>query len=155
VVVGVMVAPFLLAERAQAATANATMAVSATVQASCSISANALSFGTYTSAQLDASTTLSVNCTNTTSYNIGLDVGGGSGATVASRKMANGSQLLNYTVYSDTNRATVWGSTVGSNVVYGTGSGAAQTINVYGRIPAGQLPTPGSYTDTLTATITY
>ncbi|WP_277971552.1 spore coat protein U domain-containing protein, partial [Sphingomonas echinoides] len=33
--------------------------------------------------------------------------------------------------------------------------GSSQSLNVYGRIPAGQLPTPGAYSDTLTATITY
>ncbi len=140
---------------AQAATSSSSMAVSATVQATCSISANALAFGTYSSAQLDAASTLSVSCTNTTGYNVGLDAGSGSGASVASRKMSNGAQLLSYSVYSDSSRATVWGATVGTNTVTGTGTGSAQTINVYGRIPAGQLPTPGSYTDTITATITY
>lgn len=139
----------------QAATSNSSMPVSATVQATCSITASPLAFGTYSSAQLDAATTLAVNCTNTTSYNVGLDAGGGTGATVAQRKMVNGAQTLNYTVYSDTGRANVWGATVGTNTVAGTGTGAVQTLNVYGRIAAGQAPTPGSYVDTLTATITY
>ena len=140
---------------AQAATANSAMPVSATVQATCSITASPLAFGTYSSTQLDAATTLAVNCTNTTSYNVGLDVGSGTGATVAQRKMANGAQTLTYTVYSDTGRATLWGPTVGTNTVAGTGSGSVQTLNVYGRIAAGQAPTPGSYADTLTATVTY
>lgn len=140
---------------AQAATGNSTMPVSATVQATCSITASPLAFGPYASTQLDAATTLAVNCTNTTSYNVGLDAGSGTGATVAQRKMANGSQVLNYTVYSDIGRATLWGATVGTNTVAGTGTGAVQNINVYGRIAAGQAPTPGSYADTLTATITY
>jgi spore coat protein U-like protein len=139
----------------QAATSNSSMPVSATVQATCSITASPLAFGTYSSAQLDATTTLAVNCTNTTSYNVGLDIGSGSGATVAQRKMANGSQTLNYTVYSDIGRATLWGPTVGTNTVAGTGSGSVQILNVYGRIAAGQAPTPGSYADTLTATVTY
>ncbi len=140
---------------AHAATANSSMAVSATVQATCSITANPLAFGTYNSGQLDAATTLAVSCTNTTNYSVGLDAGSGSGATVATRKMANGGQTLNYAVYSDAARSALWGATVGTNTVAGTGIGASQTINVYGRIPAGQLPTPGSYTDTVTATITY
>lgn len=140
---------------AQAATGNSSMPVSATVQATCSITASPLAFGPYASTQVDAATTLAVNCTNTTSYNVGLDAGSGAGATVAQRKMVNGTQALNYTVYSDLGRATLWGATVGTNTVAGVGSGAVQTLNVYGRIPAGQAPTPGAYADTLTATITY
>lgn len=144
-----------LSGSASAATANSTMGVSATVQATCSITANPLAFGTYTATQLDAATTLSVTCTNTTTYNVGLDAGGGTGATVAIRKMANGAQLLNYSVYSDSARSTVWGTTIGTNTVAGTGNGSSQSLNVYGRIPAGQSPTPGSYSDTVTATVTY
>lgn len=150
-----LVAPFVAASPAHAATANSTMAVSANVQATCSITANPLAFGTYSSGQSDAATTLSVSCTNTTTYNVGLDAGTGTGATVGARKMASGSQSLTYAVYTDAGRSNVWGSTVGTNTVAGTGTGSAQTLNVYGRIPAGQLPTPGAYTDTITATITY
>lgn len=143
------------ATAASAATATASMSVTASVQATCTVSATGLSFGTYVSAQLDASTTLSVSCTNTTPYNIGLDVGTGTGATVSSRKMTSGAQTLTYSVYSDSGRATVWGPTIGTNTVTGTGNGSAQSFTVYGRIPSGQLPTPGSYSDTVTATVTY
>ena len=140
---------------AQAATSNSTMAVSANVQATCAINANPLAFGTYSSSQLDAATTIGVNCTNTTTYSVSLDTGSGTGATVAQRKMSNGAQTLTYTVYSDSARSALWGTTVNTNTVAGTGTGSSQLLNVYGRIPAGQLPTPGAYSDTLTATITY
>lgn len=143
------------ASGAQAATSTSSMAVSATVQATCSITANALAFGTYTSAVLDQSTTVSVTCTNGTTYNVGLDAGTGSGATVAARKMVNGGATLTYALYSDSGRATVWGATVGTNTVSGTGSGSAQSLTVYGRVPASQAPSPGSYSDTITATVTY
>jgi spore coat protein U-like protein len=39
--------------------------------------------------------------------------------------------------------------------VTGTGNGAIQALTVYGQTPAGQYVSPGSYTDTITATITY
>jgi spore coat protein U-like protein len=39
--------------------------------------------------------------------------------------------------------------------VSGTGNGNAQTLTVYGQLPAGQYVTPGAYADTITATITY
>lgn len=150
-----MLAGCATATVAAAATATSSMSVTATVQATCTISAGALAFGAYTSAQLDASSTLTVSCTNTTPYNLGLDAGTGSGATVNSRKMTNGAQTLTYSLYSDSGRSTVWGATIGSNTVSGTGNGSAQSFTVYGRITSGQLPTPGSYSDTVTATVTY
>ncbi|MBP0656299.1 spore coat U domain-containing protein, partial [Mycobacterium tuberculosis] len=104
----------------------------------------------------DASTTLSVQCTNTTPYNIGLNAGTGTGATVASRKMTGtGGALVNYTLYSDNNRTTVWGQTIGTDTVSASGSGAAQSYTVYGRVPVQTTPAPGAYTDTITVTVTY
>jgi spore coat protein U-like protein len=140
---------------AAAATSTTTMSVTATVQATCSLSATTLAFGTYVGVQLDGSSTLSVSCTNTTPYTVALNAGVGTGATVATRKMTATGTTLNYSLYQDTTRATVWGQTTGTDTVAGTGNGSAQSLTVYGRIPAGQLPTPGSYADTITATITY
>jgi spore coat protein U-like protein len=51
--------------------------------------------------------------------------------------------------------STNWGNTVGTDTVAGTGNGAAQALTVYGQIAAGLYVTPGSYTDTITATVTY
>jgi len=39
--------------------------------------------------------------------------------------------------------------------VAGTGTGAAQNLTVYGRIPASQFPGAGSYSDTVVVTLTY
>ncbi len=63
--------------------------------------------------------------------------------------------LLNYGLYQNATHATNWGTTTGTDTVPGTGNGAAQVLNVYGQIPAGQLIAAGSYADTITATITY
>jgi spore coat protein U-like protein len=49
----------------------------------------------------------------------------------------------------------VWGNTVGTDTVAATGSGAAQSYTVYGRITAQTTPAPGTYTDTITVTVTY
>lgn len=69
--------------------------------------------------------------------------------------MVNGANLLAYALYSDSGRTTNWGNTVSTDTVPGTGNGSAQTLTVYGRIAAAQYVTPGSYADTITATITY
>lgn len=130
------------------------MAVSATVNANCIISAPALAFGTYSGSAATATSNLSVTCTNTTPYNVGLNAGATNGATVTTRQMLNGTAALNYTLLSGSATGPNWGNTTGS-WVGGTGNGAAQTLTVYGSIPAGQYVTPGSYADTIVATVNY
>jgi spore coat protein U-like protein len=66
-------------------------------------------------ANVDNTFTLNVQCTNTTPYHIGLDAGTGTAATVAVRKMTNGSNTINYSLYTDSTRTTVWGNTVGTD----------------------------------------
>jgi spore coat protein U-like protein len=142
---------------AAASTATTTFTVSASVTATCLISATTLSFGNYAFAATPASSTISVTCTNGTTYNVGLNAGLASGATVTSRQMAGtvAGSLLNYGLFKDSGHATNWGDTVGTDTVAGTGNGAAQSLTVYGQIPATQYVAPGSYSDTITATITY
>jgi spore coat protein U-like protein len=141
---------------AMAATATTTFQVTATVAATCLISATTLAFGSYTGALVNASSSISVTCTNTTPYNVGLDAGTAAGATVTTRKMTGpASALLNYALYRDAAHAQNWGTTVGTDTVAGTGNGSAQTLTVFGQLPANQFVTPGAYTDTITATISY
>ncbi|WP_432207758.1 Csu type fimbrial protein [Burkholderia pyrrocinia] len=140
---------------AVAATATATMAVTATVDSTCLITATPLAFGAYAGTQTDATSTLSVTCSNTTPYNVGLDAGLATGATVTSRAMTITGASLLYSLFQDAGRTTNWGNTVGTDTVAGTGTGSAQALTVYGRIAAGQFVTPGAYTDTITATVTY
>ena len=56
-------------------TVTTTFTVSATVQATCLISATAMAFGTYTGVVDNATSTVSVTCTNTTTYNVSLNPG--------------------------------------------------------------------------------
>jgi spore coat protein U-like protein len=86
-----------LAGVAYAATATSTFTVQMTVTSSCVInSASTLNFGSQgvLVANVDNTSTLQVQCTNTTPYNIGLDAGQGTGATVAVRKMTNGASTI-------------------------------------------------------------
>jgi spore coat protein U-like protein len=142
----------------QAASTTSTFTVQVAITATCTInSASTLDFGTQgvLAANVDQSSTIQVTCTNTTPYNIGLNAGTGSGATVAVRKMTSGGATVNYTLYSDTGRTTVWGNTISTDTVAGTGNGTGQNYTVYGRIPAQTTPAPGNYTDTITVTVTY
>jgi spore coat protein U-like protein len=142
---------------AQTNPATATFGVSATVLKDCIVSATAMAFGNYTGAVNNATSTVTVTCTSTTTYTVGLSAGLATGATVTTRQMAitQPAGALNYGLFTNATWTTNWGNTSATNWVSGTGNGAAQPLTVYGQIPANQYVTPGSYTDTITATVTY
>jgi len=143
-------------ESAFAATATTTFAVTATVQATCSVTATGMAFGTYSTTVATSTSTVSVTCTNGTTYNLGLNAGSATGATVTTRQMTGpASALLNYGLYQDSAHSKNWGQTIGTDTETGTGNGSAQALTVYGQVPAGQYVSPGSYSDTITATVTY
>jgi spore coat protein U-like protein len=137
------------------ATATTQFSVTATVDSNCAISAAALAFGTYTGALISVNSTVTATCSKTTTYTVGLSAGTATGATVTNRSMTGpSSALLHYSLFSNSTHTTNWGNTSGS-WVSGTGNGSAQALTVYGQVPAGQYPTPGNYTDTIVATVTY
>ena len=141
-----------------AATATTTFTVQLTITSSCTInSASILNFGSQgvLTAPVNQTSTIQVQCTNTTPYNIGLNAGTATGATVTTRKMTNGGATVGYALYSNAGMTTNWGNTVGTDTVSGTGNGASQPYTVYGQVPAQSTPAAGTYTDTITVTVTY
>lgn len=140
---------------AQTNPATTTFTVSATVLKDCTVGATALSFGNYTGALNSATSTVTVTCTNSTAYTVGLGPGLATGATVTTRQMQNGSNLLNYGLFSNGTWTTNWGNTSATNWVTGTGTGAAQALTVYGQIPASQYVVPGAYADTIAVSVAY
>jgi spore coat protein U-like protein len=141
------------------ATVTTTFDVQITIVDECQItSANNLDFGAHgvLSANIDASTTFNVQCTLDTPFSIGLNAGIGAGATIATRKMTGaGAVTIDYTLYSDAARTTVWGETIGVDTVDDTGTGGAEAFTVYGRVTPQATPAPGVFTDTITITVTF
>lgn len=146
---------------ASAATTTSSLTVNATVTANCSVSTTAVSFGNInvlSGTNTDATGGLSVTCTNGTAWSASADAGLGTGASLSTRKMASGANLLNYALYTDSARTIVWGdaATAATAKFSGTGTGAAQASTIYGRVASGQTSVPaGSYADTVTVTVTY
>lgn len=143
---------------ASASTDTTTFNVKVTITSTCDIHTTAatdVNFGTVSSTgtSIDQAGSLTANCTPGTTYTIALD--NGVNALAGQRRMINGTtNYVAYNLYQDTARTTVWGSTDGTSTYAGTGTGANQAIPVYGRIPSANSPA-GSYTDTVTATVTY
>jgi spore coat protein U-like protein len=151
-----------LAGAAQAGTRTDGFTVSATVSGNCLITAQDMNFGAFelldTTDQQTASDIL-VRCTNGTSYSIALSAGTGS---YTSRTLVNGSDNLFYNLYTDAAHTTVWGDDSGSTDLVsdvGEGMGIPNLIThkVYGRILGSENlgAKPGTYSSTITATITY
>ena len=161
---GLVAAALVATGSASAATTTTTFHVTATVATNCLVSASALAFGTYTqgSGNVNQTSTVSVNCSLGTTFNVGLNAGATPAATVTTRKMVNGANQLAYTLFSDTGRTTNWGNTVGTDTVARTGNGFGVgnvvALTVYGQVPdnaANQVLPAGNYTDTVTVTVTF
>lgn len=94
---------------------------------------------------------IEVRCNPGVDYTV--DFGAGENATdIANRAMAGptGSANIPYQLYSDSARSVVLSQ------VSDTGNGAFQSIPIYGRVPAiSPAPTPGSYRDVVTVTVSF
>jgi spore coat protein U-like protein len=130
----------------------------ATVQNKCTVGAVTLDFGTPTGVLTSAvpgTSTITVQCATGTAYNVGLNGGLNSGANINARKMVLGGNSVAYQLYRDSGRTQVWGNTVGTDTVAGTGNGSAQNLTVYGNVPAQTTPPAGTYQDTVVVSVTY
>ncbi len=133
----------------------------------CSASASPVNFGGYNplgGSPTDSTGNVAVTCQCILSiclvvgYNIQLSTG--SNNTYLPRAMVSGANHLNYNLYTNAAHSTIWGNGTSSTVVVsdsfllGIGT-ATRNYPVYGRIPAGQNVTAGSYSDTITVTVNY
>jgi spore coat protein U-like protein len=152
---------------ARATSQTSSVQVSTSVSASCTIGTAAIAFAPYdpvnahaTSAD-DQSGDIVIRCTKGTS-GITIDLGNGAHNTGQQRRMANltsSSTFINYEVYKETSRVSVWGAGDGGSVRSGAdlnGTGSVVAVTMYGRIPPGQLGAiAGPYSDTLVSTINF
>lgn len=145
------------------------LAVSPAAQAvaNCSVSATTVAFGSYNpfSGTADDSTgNIQVTCSLggllslLVAYEIKLSTGGS--GSYAPRRTSSGANTLNYNLYINSARTTVWGNGTGgtSTVSDGYLLGLFTTVRnytVYGRVPALQNVRGGAYADTITVTVEY
>lgn len=144
-----------------------TVLVTASIPPSCSIGTAVIAFPAYdpvnTHANVpdDQTGDIVIRCTKGAN---GIMVGLGNGAnnTGSQRRMANtvdSTVTVDYEVYQESGRTTVWGPGDGGRVRAGAdlnGSGSNVTVTMYGRIRAHQLQaTAGTYNDTLVSTILF
>ncbi len=133
-------------------TATDSFQVSITIADDCTISAQDLSFGSQATlaANIDVDSIITVNCSVGTAYTVSLNQG-----VNGARLMSDGSDTVDYELYTSALRVLAWGTTVGVDTVGGTGDGTDQDLTVYSRVPVQATPAPATYTDTVTATIAF
>lgn len=132
---------------------------------SCNVTATPVSFGSYNvfnAGPLDATGTITVRCTSLLSLfvNYTIKLSKGLSGSYAPRQMANGTNRLNYNLYTDATRLTVWGdgsagTSFISNGILVVLLGITVNHTVYGRVPALQNVVVGSYSDNITVTLTF
>lgn len=102
----------------------------------------------------DQTSTIQLQCPAGTAWRVGLD--NGLHAVGDTRRMAGpGGNHLAYELYRDPQRTQRWGNTPGADTSDGTGDDGSQSLTVHGRVPAQPSPVPGSYSDTVTVTLTF
>ncbi len=132
-----------------------------TESSACNVSTTPVNFGnydTFSAAPLDATGTITVLCTTRERVTIAIGPSPNSGGfDPRMMRFISGNELFSYNLYTRANHNRIWGD----------GSGRTRTkrrrvrrnrpwVNtVYGRIPPLQDVSAGTYSDTLTVTITW
>ncbi len=162
------IASLAIAGSSLAATDTANLTVGATVQNACAIGPGTLSFGTTlamavnagagtqgttNNVDADSGTTVEIVCTTGASATVTAGLGTNPAESV--RKMISGADLLAYELYTASERTTVLDSASGS--IAHTGTGANETVTIYGRILGADLAAAkaGTYADTVALTVNY
>jgi spore coat protein U-like protein len=118
-----------------------------------------VSFGAYNvfnTTPTDSTGSITYTCSSV--FTITIHLSRGSAPSYFPRQMRKGAESLPYNLYRDAARTSVWGDGTGGTSRYGPvfpPFDRPVTVTVYGRIPARQNVSAGSYTDTITATINF
>ncbi len=150
-----------------AGSSTGTLTVSASIAQNCTVGAATLGFGAYDpvvanrTANDDVAQTMVVTCTKgATGITLGMGASPnnancpGGGATARCMKDGTNANYLNYQLYSDSGRSSVWTTAITESVTGGITT--PTNVSVYGRVPSGQDASVGTgYTDAITATVNF
>ncbi|MTH44698.1 Csu type fimbrial protein [Intestinirhabdus alba] len=100
----------------------------------------------------DAAAGVAIRCPVNTTFTVAIGPGVNNDGT--SRRVCNGANCVAYGLYQDAGHTTPWNDSDAVQTQTAT-TGDAQTLTVYGMIPAQSWPTPGTYTDTVVVTLSY
>ncbi|MQX54572.1 Csu type fimbrial protein [Alcanivorax sediminis] len=118
----------------------------------CQVTATDLDFGTQATPllQTDSQSSVTVRCTNTTLFSVGLN-GGLSG----NRELVSGGSTVGYELYQDAGRTIIWNNSTDRQPGTGLGTTTAIQMTVFGRLFANPTAAEGVYTDTVTVDVSF
>lgn len=130
---------------------------------SCSIdSVVGVAFGAYnvfSASPLDSTGSITYSCSGAGEADlVAVELSRGGAPGFSPRLLAQAALTLDYNLYLDAARTTIWGDGSGGTSRYtlvGTGNNDSVVVTIYGRIPAGQNASVGVYGDTITVTLQY
>jgi spore coat protein U-like protein len=131
------------------------------LSAACTISTTPVNFGSYdvfATSPTDSTGLISITCNEIPAPFAPVSIGpspNSGGFNPRKMRVTSGTDLLNYNLYTNAARTSIWGDgTSGTVRVWRTfRRNIPQNLTVYGRIPPGQDVRAGTYTDTLTVTL--
>ena len=149
-----------LAAHARSVTAN--LPVTATVQSACTASAESMALAPYTAGggPVTGSAAITVKCSSGLAFKVALGPGVTPGGSISQRLLSNGSQSLQYNLYTTSDLSRIWGDGTTGVTLSGMASseGLATNLTVFAEVPdsaVNRLAMPGIYRDLVTVTITY
>lgn len=141
--------------------ATAQMRVQLTILPGCTIAATPMTFNAVqgsATGPVASTSSLTVICTASTGYNIGLNAGTVPSSTETNRLLAGtltgNTTTIPFGLYQDSGYATLWGNTQGTNTLSDAGTGVVKVYTVYGQATlSATMPAPDVYSSTVTATV--
>lgn len=127
----------------------------------CNVTTTPMSFGNYDITLLTPTTstaTVTVSCNDVPPIDVTIQIGpspNSGGFSPRLIKHSTMSQFIDYNLYTDSAMLNIWGDGTGGTATLTNKVGKNKPWNatVYGKIPAGQDPYMGTYSETLTVTI--
>ncbi|AVF41072.1 spore coat protein U [Pandoraea apista] len=142
-------------------TATAQMRVQLTILPGCTIAATPMTFNAVqgsATGPVASTSSLTVICTASTGYNIGLNAGTVPASTETNRLLAGtlsgNTTTIPFGLFQDSGYGTPWGNTQGTNTLSDSGTGVGKVYTVYGQATlSATMPEPDVYSSTVTATV--
>jgi spore coat protein U-like protein len=138
----------------------------------CTVVTTGISFGAYDislATPTDSTGQITVTCTYVapgaaTAVDFQASLSTGASSSYTPRQMASGPARLNYNLFLDAARSSIWGNGLSGTSIatgelrvgpgVGNGTRSAQ-LPLYGRVPAQQAVPMGPYSDTIVVTLTF
>lgn len=137
--------------------------LSGNAYAACNVTATGINFGIYDvfkTTPLDSTGSVTVTCDETPPPTIKISISrsNNSGSFIPRQmRHATKADFLNYNLFTNASMTEVWGDGTGGTstvLLKKVSKNKPEIVIIYGRIPPGQDVSAGSYSDTLTVTIT-